>query len=80
MNIKICKLTPDLAEDYVHFFDTTPHDDNTDEAKCYCVCWCNDDFEGKDLSSPKKRRACAIQYVKGGNIQGYLAYCGDKAV
>lgn len=38
MNIEIRKLTPDLAEDYIHFFDTTPHDDNVDAHKCYCVC------------------------------------------
>lgn len=51
MNIKIKKLTPELADDYVHFFDTTPHDDNIDEHKCYCVCWCNDDYHGKDFAS-----------------------------
>ena len=80
MDIKIRKLTPDLAEDYVRFFDITPHDDNVDEHKCYCVCWSNDDYEGKDFSSPEKRRAGAIQYIKGGNIQGYLAYCNDEIV
>lgn len=30
MNIEIRKLTPELAEDYVNFFDVTPHDDNID--------------------------------------------------
>lgn len=80
MDIEIRKLTSDLAEDYVHFFDTTPHDDNVDEHKCYCVCWCNDDYEGKDFSTADKRRDCALQYVKGNHIQGYLAYCGDVVV
>ena len=80
MNIEIRKLTPDLVEDYVCFFDTTPHSDNIDEHRCYCVCWCSDDYEGKDFSSPEKRRDCATQYVKGNNIQGYLAYCDDKVV
>lgn len=84
MNIDIRKLTPCLAEDYVHFFDTTPHDDLVDEHKCYCVCWCNDDcignYESKNLSSREKRSNYAIQCVEGGNIQGYLAYCGDKVV
>jgi len=80
MNIEIRKLTPDLAEDYVRFFDTTPHDDNTDENKCYCVCWCNDDSEGKDFSTAAKRRDYAEKFVKDGNIQGYLAYHDDKVV
>jgi GNAT superfamily N-acetyltransferase len=80
MNIEIRKLTPDLAEDYIHFFDTTPHDDNVDTHKCYCVCWCNEDCEGKDFSTAEKRRKLALQYVKGNNIQGYLAYNGDKII
>lgn len=84
MNIEICKLTSCLAEDYVRFFDMTPHDDLADEHKCYCVCWCNDDcigdYESKNLSSREKRRNYAIQCVKGSSIQGYLAYCDNKAV
>lgn len=80
MNIEIRKLTPDLAEDYVHFFDTTPHDDNIEEHKCYCVCWCGDDCEGKDLSSPEKRRDYAIEYVRDNSLQGYLAYYDGKVV
>ena len=80
MDIKIRKLTPELAEDYVHFFDTTPHDDNVNEHKCYCVCWCNDDYVGKDFSKVEERRKYAFQYVKNNNIQGYLAYSGDKVV
>ena len=80
MNIEIRRLTPNLAADYVHFFDITPHDDNVDEHKCYCVCWCNDDYEGKDLSTAEKRRKCAFQYVNDNNIQGYLAYNGDEIV
>lgn len=80
MAIEIRKLIPGLAEDYVHFFDITSHDDNVDEHKCYCVCWCNDDYEGKDLSTAEKRRKYALQYVKGNNIHGYLAYSGDVVV
>lgn len=80
MAIVIRKLTPDLAEDYVRFFDTTPHDNNVDEHKCYCVCWCNDDCEGKDFSTAKKRRDYAFRYVQNRNIQGYLAYNGSSTV
>lgn len=80
MNIEIRKLTPDLADDYVHFFDTTPHDYNVDDHKCYCVCWCSDDCEGKDFSSREKRRAYATKYVKENILQGYLAYCDNKIV
>jgi ribosomal protein S18 acetylase RimI-like enzyme len=80
MAIEIRKLIPDLAEDYVHFFDTTPHDTEVDEHKCYCVCWSTDDYEGKDFSTVEKRRKWAFQYVKSNHIQGYLAYSGDVVV
>ncbi len=80
MDIEIRKLTPDLAEEYVNFFDVTPHDDNVEEHKCYCVCWCNEDYKSKDLSTAEKRRELAFQYVKDNNLQGYLAYSDGKVV
>jgi ribosomal protein S18 acetylase RimI-like enzyme len=78
--VEIKRLTPELAEDYVHFFDVTPHDQFVDEHKCYCVCWCNDDYEGKDFSTVEKRRKQALEYVKNNNIQGYLVYDGDEII
>ena len=80
MTVSIRRLVPVLAEEYVHFFDTTPHDDNVDKHKCYCVCWCSDDCEGKDFSTAEKRREYAWQYVKEGCIQGYLAYHSDQVI
>lgn len=81
MNIEICKLTPELVEDYLHFFDTTPHATKKDEHKCYCVWWCGEDYEGKDLaSSPQKRRDYARQCIDRDIIQGYLAYFDGKVV
>jgi hypothetical protein len=43
MNIEIKKLSPELTEDYVRFFDVTPHSEkpDADECKCYCVWWCS---------------------------------------
>ncbi|HAI52331.1 MAG TPA: GNAT family N-acetyltransferase [Limnochordia bacterium] len=80
MEIELRRLTPELAEDYVYFFDTTPHDDQVDEHKCYCICWCSADAEGKDFSTREQRRAYALQYVASGVLQGYLAYQGNKIV
>ena len=80
MAIEVRKLTPNLAEDYVRFFDETPHDNNIDEHKCYCVGWCSENSESRDFSSREKRKDIALQYVKEGKIQGYLAYCGDEIV
>lgn len=82
--LKIRRLTPDLAEDYARFFDMTPHNLNTDGGKCYCVTWRGDDsYEGSGghwFPTPEERRARAVQFVKSGSLQGYLAYCGEKVV
>ena len=86
MTIKIKKLTPDLAEDYVHFFDVTPHDDHTNKAElpCYCITWRSDASYASDnyhwFPAREERRERAIQYVKDGSLQGYLAYCDGKVV
>ncbi|HHU56458.1 MAG TPA: GNAT family N-acetyltransferase [Acholeplasmataceae bacterium] len=80
MNIEIRKLMPEMVDDYVNFFDTTPHDDHIDKHKCYCVSWCSDDFLGKDFSTVEKRRKQAYEYVRSNKIQGYLAYYNGKVV
>lgn len=81
MNVEIKKLTPSLAEEYVHFFDTTPHDDNIAEHTCYCECWCSADHRLETgVPSREKRRAWAIEYVNSGKIQGYLAYFEGRIV
>lgn len=60
MKVEIRKLTPVLTDDYLYFFDTTPHWDNIDEQKCYCVCWCSADhraliIESKPIFHPQKK-------------------------
>jgi GNAT superfamily N-acetyltransferase len=82
MNIEIKKLTPDLAEDYVHFFDITPH--NFNERICYCVTWRSDDSYVGDgdhwFPTREERRERALQFVKNGSLQGYLAYHDNDIV
>lgn len=80
MNIEIRKLTPELVEDYIRFFDVTPHNQKRHNAKCYCVYWCSEDCENKNFSTKAARRDYALQSVKNGNIQGYLAYRGGEVV
>ena len=80
MNIEIRRLTPKLLEDYLNFFDNTPHSTNKPEHRCYCVCWSSKDCEGTDFSSAEKRRDIAKEYVKDGHIQGYLAYVDNKVI
>ena len=82
MDIEIRKLTPELADDYVSFFDTTPHWYDGSNNKCYCIGYTNVDYEliKSTITSEEVKRNYAIQCVKGGNLQGYLAYSGGKIV
>ena len=81
MNIEIRKLTPELLDDYLHFFETDAHSDNPDEDRCYCVCWSSaDDSVNTDYSSAEKRKELTIEYINSGLIQGYLAYVDEKIV
>lgn len=81
MNIEIVKLTPEHAEEYIHFFDTTPHDDLDPANTCYCVSWCSDDHRAMtEYPSREERRKMAAQYVESGKIQGYLAHADGKPV
>jgi len=80
MNIEIRKLTPNLAEDYVRFFDETPHNAEF-KVKCYCVIWRSDAAEGEGWPNKiEDRKAAAIERIKNGHIQGYLAYHDNKIV
>jgi len=86
MNIQIRKLTPDLAEDYTHFFDVTPHDDHTVKAElpCYCITWRNDEtYDDRNTHwypTREERRERAVHFIKDGKMQGYLAYHGERVV
>ena len=81
MNIEIKKLTPEMVDDYVNFFDMTSHSTGKDEHKCYCVCWCSDDhMVRRDFKTAEDRRKLAAEYVKNGDIQGCLAYYDNKVV
>jgi len=83
MEIEIRRLTPDLAEEYAHFFDVTPHDVNIDERKCYCVTWRSDDSYSDGMHwypTRAERRERAIQFIRAGSLQGYLAYYDGRIV
>lgn len=80
MDITIKKLTPELTEDYLHFFDVTHHSSGKEEHRCYCVCWASADSSIEDFSTASKRRSIAERYIKNNSLQGYLAYYGDTVV
>ncbi len=86
MNIEIQRLSPELIEDYLHFFDITPHSEKPDrnECRCYCVWWCgenqNNEIFEKYLETKEKRREYARSKIIESKIQGYLAFCDRQVV
>jgi hypothetical protein len=83
MELEIRRLTPDLVNDYVRFFDQTPHDDGLAEHRCYCLYWSPLDWREHSIdefNTAEARRQRAFCFVKNSSVQGYLAYVGNKAV
>jgi len=79
MDVEIRRLSPDLAEDYLYFFDHVGFTDHPEWSQCYCLhfhfenAWDSED-EGQD--NPWRERAA--RFVREGKIQGYLAYADGQ--
>ena len=84
MHIEVKKLTPELADDYARFFDTTPHNNDNHGDKCYCVTFCRDNVYNNGgehwYPTASERRTHGIRRVKDSDIQGYLAYSGGEVI
>ena len=74
MNIEIKKLTPEHVEEYIRFFDTTPHDDLDPASTCYCVSWCSD-----RIPFQRRKKIHGIGVYKNREASGILGLCGRKA-
>jgi len=86
MNIEIRKLSPDLIDDYLDFFDNSAFSDGSDFAGCYCVWyyWTNE-LEKEHSSCPQNmknsfKRNLAINYIRQGKLNGFLAYSYGRVI
>jgi len=77
----IKRLTPEMAGDFLAFFDGPAFADNPKWAGCYCRCyhvdravaaWNEDDAVGN--------RADTVTRIAEGRMAGYLAYSGSEVV
>ena len=86
MTIEIRKLSVDLLDDWLYFFDHSAFSDNDEWAGCYCMCyhWSKalERKKGWDCSKSDApyNRACAVRCIEKRTMQGYLAYCEGKVV
>lgn len=86
MEITVKKLTPDLAEEYIDYFDNRAFSDGNKEMGCYCVWhhW-TDKCEYERSLLPENERACckrnyAAELIQSGRLNGFAAFCDGKMV
>ena len=80
MNIEIKRLHPELCDDWLGFFDGIAFRDHGEWAFCYCLEGHMTRQANEELKDPAERREYAKNLIMKGQMQGYLAYDGDKVV
>jgi GNAT superfamily N-acetyltransferase len=86
MSIEIKKLTTELTEDYITFFDQVAFTDNDEWAGCYCLFYhWNDVLEEEQKNnitcdSTCYRKHLARDFIEAQKLQGYLAYENGSVV
>lgn len=85
-NIKICKLTRDMSDDYIDYFDNRAFSDGNIQKGCYCVWhhW-TDEHEHKRSLMPKserpyRKRDYAKELIQNGVLNGFVAVCDNQIV
>ena len=81
MDIEIKKLSPQLIEDYLHFFDHRAFCNHPEWAACYCMFY---NFKATsdiwDKRTGPQNRNEAEKQIKSGKLKGFLAYHNNKPV
>lgn len=83
MDIRLKKLTTDMSEEYLLYFDKVAFTDHEEWAECYCLesHLSREENEALDFKKEKNaRRKKAEELVKSGVMQGYLLYDGEKII
>lgn len=87
MTLIIRPLTPELLKDYLHFFDDVAFTDHSEWAWCYCTFYHlgradeeRIEAEHKGNFSRDVLRNVAIELIRTGTLNGYLAYRNGSVV
>lgn len=80
-HLTIRELTPDLLDDYLHYFDHDAFTDNPRWASCYCFFYLHlhstQDWESRSAAN---NRQAVSQRIAQGEMRGFLAYVDDLPV
>lgn len=74
------KLTPEMADDFLHYFDHDAFSDHEEWSACYCLQSHLSREEDETCILKEERRQKAKEFVRQGVMTGYLIYDGDKVV
>jgi GNAT superfamily N-acetyltransferase len=79
--IEIRKLSPELLQDFLQFFDGEAFADNPGWSFCYCQFLYVDHAKVKwSARTTQENRAAACDRIGSRRMEGYLAYRGGKPV
>lgn len=80
MDFQIRRLTPDLTDDYLYYFDNVAFKDHEEWSYCYCLESHLKQEENDAITDKSWRREKAKELIAEGVMQGYLVYDGDAVV
>ncbi len=80
MEIQVRKLTKELADAYLRFFDQDAFSDHVEWSACYCLESHLCKGENERLKAKEERRQKAKELIESGIMSGYLVYEGDHVV
>lgn len=81
MDFLFKRLTPELCEDFIYFFDHSAFSDHEEWAGCFCLeSHITHDEDTRLEGKINARRLLARELVMSGVMNGYLVYKGSEIV
>ena len=79
-DIIIRRLSPELLDDYLAFFDGPAFADNPEWADCYCFFPYFEDQDAFEERPAAANREAIIEAINTARADGYLAYAGGRVI
>lgn len=79
--VSVSRLTPELLDDFLRFFDAEAFTDNPEWAGCYCYFYLYPGtWEEWSARRGEENRAAVSELIRAGRMHGYLAYEDGRVV
>jgi len=80
MNISIKKLTPQMHNEYLYYFDNIAFSDHEEWSYCYCLESHLSKEDNEEYKEKAERREKANEFIQKGIMNGYLIYDNENIV